>query len=519
MYVSYTRKQVDPDFSRVRRLLFYSIDGIGDAVLESAVFARLPQVFPNAAVTVFCQKVSAGFFGRCPFVERVISIDSKEASKPGYLDAIFQQLAEVQADLALNLVSRPSSGLIMFLWAAQAPIMSIAPQWPPFAGEPGRVLLNAPAKMSAASSGRGHGKEPAAKYDGRPAEAPVKGVENAPVNTPGHVSADEERCRADFIRSIGAVIPTRKGSGHVLAEQMDALRALGLEPAQTRVWLTEQDRAEAAQIFAEAGLEPASTIALAGVSSSPLKDYPHFAEALAPVCRKLGLNVLALGGKAEHAANAGILFKLKEAGIKTFNASGKTELSVSAALLEKSLFAMGVDTGLMHMACALERPNAVLLGCGNIGRVWPYSAFNSIICLPLSCMRCDWRCPYPECYCVKGLLPEFAGEAVERAIKLHYPQRFATTSPVDAQPNGATTASYANLKDTVPPSGVNPRGAALPAKPAGALVFMQQRGLFIPPENGIKWQSPAGIIDQKAAPEYLQFGIMRKARLVEEIEA
>lgn len=56
--------------------------------------------------------------------------------------------------------------------------------------------------------------------------------------------------------------------------------------------------------------------------------------------------------------------------------SGQTTLRQIAALLSRCRLAVGSDTGLAHMACALKVPNVILVGGGHFGRFLPYSALT-----------------------------------------------------------------------------------------------------------------------------------------------
>ena len=69
------------------------------------------------------------------------------------------------------------------------------------------------------------------------------------------------------------------------------------------------------------------------------------------------------------------------------------------------------------MACAVGTPNVILLGGGHFGRFMPYSPLTSIVCLPLECYNCNWKCRYDRVHCIKDINPEVIAEAVRQTLE------------------------------------------------------------------------------------------------------
>jgi ADP-heptose:LPS heptosyltransferase len=98
------------------------------------------------------------------------------------------------------------------------------------------------------------------------------------------------------------------------------------------------------------------------------------------------------------------------------NLCGQTTLRQAASLFKRCVLAVGPDTGLSHIACAVGCPHVVIMGGGDFGRFFPYSPLTSIVCLPLDCYQCQWICRYSEPYCIRQIKPEAVAEAIRQTI-------------------------------------------------------------------------------------------------------
>ncbi len=123
--------------------------------------------------------------------------------------------------------------------------------------------------------------------------------------------------------------------------------------------------------------------------------------------------MIALGGAEDSAMN---LSNLNDAGVRSVNLSGKTTLLQAAAILRRCRLAVGAETALAHIACAVSTPNVVLLGGGHFGRFMPYSALTTVACLPLACYGCDWKCKYDRVHCTWDMDPSVLSAAFSHAL-------------------------------------------------------------------------------------------------------
>jgi heptosyltransferase-1 len=101
------------------------------------------------------------------------------------------------------------------------------------------------------------------------------------------------------------------------------------------------------------------------------------------------------------------------AGCETFNLAGRTTLKQAAAMLEQSDLVVGVDTGLLHIAVALNRPGIGIFGPSG----WQHFVIRDTF-MPLAkefpCIPC-FRHPTCRDYdCMKAITPQDVLQAVHQ---------------------------------------------------------------------------------------------------------
>ena len=211
------------------------------------------------------------------------------------------------------------------------------------------------------------------------------------------------------------IIPTGKKLKPELATHCDFLRGIGvyvcsLEP---EMWITSSDKQFADEIFKKYGFEPSRTIALFAGARTGHRLYENYGRALHDICRKSGYTIVALGAEDDYEINQR---NLEAAGIFGVNLSGQMTLRQTAAILKCCRLAVGAETALAHIACAVKTPNVILLGGGHFGRFMPYSPLTTAVSLPLECYGCDWQCRYDRVYCVWDVAAEVISEAIRQRL-------------------------------------------------------------------------------------------------------
>jgi lipopolysaccharide heptosyltransferase II len=148
---------------------------------------------------------------------------------------------------------------------------------------------------------------------------------------------------------------------------------------------------------------PAAVLA-PGAEYGPAKRWParHFAE-LADLLAARGLQVWLIGSANDAAITAEVKRLAKT---PCADLAGKTTLDEAIDVLASAAHVVTNDSGLMHIAAALDRPTAAIFGSSSPQFTPPLSAHARVISLKLSCSPCFERvCPLGHTNCLVTLEP------------------------------------------------------------------------------------------------------------------
>ena len=159
-------------------------------------------------------------------------------------------------------------------------------------------------------------------------------------------------------------------------------------------------------------LSDAPVLALCpGAEYGPAKQWParHFAQ-LATERLKQSWQVLILGSKKDSE----ICIKINAATEnRCINLAGKTELGQVIDLMSRSTAIVSNDSGLMHIAAALDIPLVAIYGSSDPGFTPPLSDKAKVLSLSLPCSPCFKRqCPLGHLDCLNKLVPDMADKAI-----------------------------------------------------------------------------------------------------------
>jgi heptosyltransferase-2 len=149
------------------------------------------------------------------------------------------------------------------------------------------------------------------------------------------------------------------------------------------------DAAHAAATRARFGIEGRYAVLCPGAEYGPAKRWPYFAELAA----RLEMPVVLLGSPNDAAAAAAVGGR---------NLVGKTTLDEAIDLIAGAALVVSNDSGLMHVAAALERPLVALFGSSSPEKTPPQS--GRVLWLKPECSPCFQReCPLGHFRCMREL--------------------------------------------------------------------------------------------------------------------
>lgn len=181
----------------------------------------------------------------------------------------------------------------------------------------------------------------------------------------------------------------QKASGAAMPAHYAALAGGAKPPQKLRV--AEEEISETKRKF---GIGGRYAVLCPGAEYGPAKRWPYFA-GLAP---RLGMPAVVLGAAGDaHAA----------AGIAGTNLVGKTTLDEAVRLIAGAGVVVSNDSGLMHVAAALGRPQVAIFGSSSPEHTPPASPAARVLWLKLECSPCFAReCPLGHFRCMKEITVE-----------------------------------------------------------------------------------------------------------------
>src|SRR5688572_25221295 len=168
--------------------------------------------------------------------------------------------------------------------------------------------------------------------------------------------------------------------------------APGVEPKpplrEPRLRVAVDETARAREKFA---LSKPYVVLCPGAEYGPAKRWPYFAALAA----RMGLPAVLLGSANDAEAARGV---------EGANLVGKTTLDEAIALIAGAQAVVSNDSGLMHVAAALGRPQVALYGSSSPQHTPPASAAARVLWLHVDCSPCYQReCPLGHFKCMKEM--------------------------------------------------------------------------------------------------------------------
>lgn len=207
---------------------------------------------------------------------------------------------------------------------------------------------------------------------------------------------------------------------------IERFMALAYEPGaalpqpypQPRLVIDETSR-DAALVKFELQLDRPVLALCPGAEFGEAKRWPaeHYAK-VAEIKIREGWQVWLFGSKNDHAGGEDIRMRLIP-GLReeVSNLSGQTSLAEAIDLMSAATAVVSNDSGLMHVAAALNRPLVAVYGSTSPAFTPPLADRVAIVRLGLECSPCfDRTCRFGHYNCLRELKPRPVIEALDRLV-------------------------------------------------------------------------------------------------------
>ena len=309
-------------FRNIDRILIRSANWVGDAVMTTPAVRAIRKNFPGAAITVLAKPWVIPVFENNPHVDAVMPYDAAGRHQGGRgLLRLARDLRQRRFDLA-----------ILFQNAFEAALLAFG--------------ARIPRRLGFATDGR------------------------------SALLTDRLYTYRDLKQ------------GHLIDYYLGILDGAGLdlEGRQLELFITPREQAQADAFLAKAGLsagEPVAGLNPGATFGTAKRWLPErFAELSRRLYREQGIRSLLFGGPGE--AQLGRRVAAWSDGCAV-NLCGRTDLRAAMALIDRCRFFITNDSGLMHVAAALNKPQLALIGSTDHIATGPSNRHSRIVRVPGAC--------------------------------------------------------------------------------------------------------------------------------------
>jgi len=359
------------------RILIVGPAWVGDMVMAESLFAMVKRRHPGARLEVLAPRWTLPLLQFMPEVDEGIPLPFGH----GELNLMGRRrlgraLAARRYDLALVLPGSLKSALVPY-WAGAAERRG-------YGGLLRRLLLTDARTKTARPQVESFC---ALVENARAVSAQAEPPLSSPPRKRGSMTRMDSRFRGNDDRGLEAQDSSGTGNGETERPKL-AVPPGAIDKALANLGLSRPT---------------APLLALApGAEYGPAKRWPprHFA-ALAAAKQADGWQVWLFGSAGDREAAAAIS--------ATVDLTGRTSLDQAVALLSLADAVVSNDSGLMHVAAALDRPQVALFGPSDPLRTGPRNPAARVLRLGLECSPCNKRvCPLGHHRCLEDLTPEQA---------------------------------------------------------------------------------------------------------------
>ncbi len=202
------------------------------------------------------------------------------------------------------------------------------------------------------------------------------------------------------------------GSKHQVYYYQEMLQGLGLTPSQNTLEMfvpeemQQNARQRLAQMSSAQGRRPIIGFN-PGAAYGPAKRWPadQFAELAGRICMEMDADIAVFGTEADQETARQIRQSVTKPE-RILDFTGKTKLIEAIALIQCCSTFVTNDSGLMHVAAALDTPLVAIFGSTDHIATGPFSEHAIVVRKDLSCSPCKKTvCPLKHLNCLRSISP------------------------------------------------------------------------------------------------------------------
>ena len=370
-------KARDLKLAQIARVLVVRLDEIGDVVLTVPFLRELRKNLPHANIVLLVSSATYNLVEHCPYVDEVLNNGPVAAG-------------------GIDVVKVPIKSLVIaarHLWKRRFDL-AISPRWDEDIHQ---------ATFTQYFSG-----------------APLRVGYSEKVN-PRKSLHNKGRDRLLTHPLMESALK------HEVAHNLDIVRFLDgkIDETTLELWGTEEDYGVAERILGEGGFNPSYPLTVLCPGAAAAKRmWPasRFAELGRCLAKRYGGHVLLIGGPRDTALGQELRAGLGHCAI---DATGKTTLRQTYALLRKSDLYVGGDTGPMHIAAAARRP-VVEISChprsgsresvNSPERLGPWGTPHAVIQPARPIQPCSAECSAKSSHCITQITVAEVMQAAEKLL-------------------------------------------------------------------------------------------------------
>lgn len=318
------------DFHKIKHVLIRSTNWVGDAILTTPAIRAVRKNFPDAEISILAKPWVIPIFYNNPYIDHLLLYDTAGRHRKWLGKArLSRDLRKSKFDLA-----------ILFQNAFEAALLA--------------YLARVPKRLGYNTDGR-----------------------RLFLTHPIHLEP-----RLKQIHEIDYYLGILEGA------------SLKLDGRELNLVVTDQERGRAEDILTKHGITGQDRLIGVNPGATYGSAKRWLPERYAALCDKIqtlwAARIMIFGGPAEESVGRHVFDLMKKPCI---NLCGKTNLREAVALIERCRLFITNDSGLMHVAAALDIPLIAIFGSTNPVTTGPINSRSHIVRVPTPCSPCL----KPEC--------------------------------------------------------------------------------------------------------------------------